>query len=162
MPSVLALVLHKGGSQVLLGRKASWPPRRYSVLAGFAEIFESLEEAVAREVKEETGVAVERTSIQYHSSQPWPSAPHASLMSGFRAYVADEGDAVICVDKDELEDARWFEKTWLRDNLDDGDGTGAVTIPGPTSLARRLILEWLAEPDSQHEELPSTSSNSED
>lgn len=147
MPSVMVLVLRRNGQQVLLGRKASWAPGRYSVLAGYAEIFESLEQTVAREVWEETGVSVDPQSIVYHSSQPWPSKPHASLMSAFRAYVTREEHAEITVDEHELEDARWFEKAWLRKALlsTSSNGTAAVSIPGPTSLANRLIWEWLNE-----------------
>eukprot|EP00177_Eucheuma_denticulatum_P004759 GFKZ01008650.1.p1 GENE.GFKZ01008650.1~~GFKZ01008650.1.p1 ORF type:complete len:394 (-),score=30.76 GFKZ01008650.1:959-2140(-) len=146
MPSVMVLVLRRNGQQVLLGRKASWAPGRYSVLAGYAEIFESLEQTVAREVWEETGVHVDSHSIVYHSSQPWPSKPHASLMSAFRAYVTRDEHAEINVDEDELEDARWFEKASLRKALlsTASNGTG-VSIPGPTSLANRLIWEWLNE-----------------
>lgn len=146
MPSVLVLVLRDGGSEVLLGRKASWPAARYSVLAGFTEIFESLEQTVAREVFEESGVRVDESTIEYHSSQPWPSQPHASLMSGFRAYVTSARDAQITVDRNELEDARWFRKDWLLENLNSDSPDGAaISIPGRTSLARRLIMEWLGE-----------------
>lgn len=151
MPSVLVLVLRDGGDEVLLGRKSSWPSNRFSVLAGFAEIFESLEQTVAREVFEETGVIVDQSTITYHSSQPWPSLPQASLMSGFRAYVTSASNAKITVDRDELEDARWFRKDWLREHLVgtnlDGSASTSISIPGHTSLARRLILEWLHEAD---------------
>lgn len=146
MPSVLVLVLRNNGQQVLLGRKASWPTGRYSVLAGFAEIFESLEQTVAREVFEETAVRIDANTIIYHSSQPWPSQPHASLMSGFRAYVTEAAHAQIRIDRNELEDARWFEKTWLKEALESTAEDGPrVSIPGPMSLAYRLIHEWLQE-----------------
>ena len=146
MPSVLVLVLRKGGREVLLGRQARWPEARYSVLAGFAEIFESLEQTVAREVREETGVVVDPLSVRYHSSQPWPSAPQASLMSGFRAYVTGDEQARVTVDQTELQDARWFKKEWLREQLVAEPAGGAqISIPGHTSLARRLIMEWLEE-----------------
>lgn len=146
MPSVLVLVLRDGGREVLLGRKASWPAKRYSLLAGFAEIFESLEQTVVREVFEETGVRVDESTIEYHSSQPWPSQPHASLMSGFKAHVTSAKDAQITVDRDELDDAKWFRKDWLLENLEaDAPDGAAISIPGRTSLARRLILEWLRE-----------------
>lgn len=146
MPSVLVLVLRDGGQQVLLGRKATWSRGRYSVLAGFAELFESLEQTVAREVFEETGVVVDHNSIRYHSSQPWPSLPQASLMSGFRAYVTEREHARITVDENELQDAQWFRKDWLREQLmaEDGDEP-QISIPGHTSMARRLIMEWLYE-----------------
>ncbi|CAN8063628.1 unnamed protein product [Agarophyton chilense] len=144
MPSVIILVIRLDTNEVLLGRKASWPKNRYSVIAGYVEIFESLEQAVAREVHEETGVIVDEKSIMYHSSQPWPSLPHASLMSAFRAYVQNEQHACINVDKNELEDAKWFDRYTLRKLL---DKEGGITIPGRTSVARRLISDWLRESD---------------
>lgn len=139
MPSILALVIHRKSQKLLLGRKASWQKGRYSLLAGYAEIFESLEQTVVREVFEETKVDVHLPSVKYHSSQPWPSVNFASLMCGFVAYV--EGDTLpdIHVDKTELEDAKWFEPEWLRENV-----SGAhFSIPGESSLASRMILEWL-------------------
>lgn len=145
MPSVIMLVLRNNGSDVLLGRKASWPPRRYSLLAGYAELFESLEQTVVREVFEEAGVVVDENSIVYHSSQPWPSEPQCSLMSGFRAHVTSAHNSRIRVDKNELQDAKWFSKSWLRANI---DSPHAITLPSSTSLARRLIMEWLNEPDN--------------
>lgn len=146
MPSVLVLVLRNNGREVLLGRKASWAQGRYSVLAGFAEIFESLEQTVVREVFEETGVRVDPSTIIYHSSQPWPSQPHASLMSGFRAHVTKPAHSQILVDTNELEDAGWFDKTWLKRALKSPAAEGPrFSIPGPMSLAHRLIHEWLQE-----------------
>lgn len=144
MPSVLVLVLRQraGSHEVLLGRKKGWTDGRWSVLAGFCEIFESLEQTVVREVMEETGVRVDLTTVKYHSSQPWPSIPFASLMSGFRAYVLGDGGE-IKVDTNELEDAKWFEKEWLKRELE--YGKGRMSIPGETSLANRLIREWLHE-----------------
>ena len=78
-PAVIVSVEH--GEWLLLGRKASWVPGRYSLLAGFVELAESLEDAACREVFEESGVAVSRGSLTYHSSQPWPFP--RSLMVGF-------------------------------------------------------------------------------
>ncbi|PXF41301.1 Peroxisomal NADH pyrophosphatase NUDT12 [Gracilariopsis chorda] len=140
MPSVLVLVIRPETDEILLGRKASWAKDRYSVLAGYAEIFESLEHAVAREVLEETGVIVDETSITYHSSQPWPSLPHASLMAAFCANVYGETNAQIKVDTAELESAKWFKRKWLQEWL---DVDGGISIPGRTSVARRLISAWL-------------------
>ena len=91
------------GDRLLLGRQASWPSGRYSALAGFVEPGEALEEAVAREVREEAGVIVGRP--RYVASQPWPFP--ASLMLGFSApYVGGEAR----VRDDELQDVRWFER----------------------------------------------------
>ena len=141
MPSIMAAVTCSHSDAILLGRKASWSPGRYSVLAGFAEIFECLEDTVVREVYEETGVLVQRDTVRYIASQPWPSAPHASLMSGFRAEVCGEENTHITIDKEELEDARWFKRSELLSGLQNE----SIDIPGHTSMARRLILDWLHE-----------------
>ena len=101
------LVIDEERDRVLLGRQPSWPPGRYSALAGFVEPGESLEDAVAREVLEESGVEV--AGARYDSSQPWPFP--SSLMLGFTVrYVA--GEAVAS--DGELEDARWFTRAGAR------------------------------------------------
>jgi NAD+ diphosphatase len=125
-PAVIVLV--HDGQRALLGRQASWPPGRYSTLAGFVEPGESLEDAVRREVLEETGITAH--DIAYQSSQPWPFP--ASLMLGFEAL----GDyaAPHLVDG-ELEDARWFTREQV--------GSGQVLLPPPHSISRRLIDSWL-------------------
>ena len=130
-PAVIMLVAK--GERCLLGRKAEWAPGRYSTLAGFVEPGESLEDAVRREVMEETGVVV--SDVEYHSSQPWPFP--ASLMLGF--FCRGETDLIQRNDK-ELEDARWF----TREELLNGQG-GLGIAPRPISIARRLIDDWLAE-----------------
>jgi NAD+ diphosphatase len=129
-PAVIMLV-HDGADGVLLGRKAEWPEGRYSILAGFVEPGESLEQAVAREVAEETGVAVR--DVTYLGSQPWPFP--SSLMLGFMA-VADAGAAVV-PDLAELEDARWFSRAELLSERD------APRLPPPVSIAYRLLRTWL-------------------
>lgn len=124
-PAIIVLV--SDGERALLGRQAAWPAGRYSTVAGFVEPGESLEDAVAREVLEETGVTI--TACDYHSSQPWPFP--SSLMLGFMASAprgAQPGSS------SELEDARWFS----RDEL----AAGAVILPPPTSISRRLIETW--------------------
>jgi NAD+ diphosphatase len=125
-PVVIMLVAD--GDRAMLGRQASWPAGRYSALAGFVEPGESLEEAVAREVREESGVVV--TDVEYRSSQPWPFP--TSLMLGFRARWAGGEPAVR---DGELEDVRWC----TRDEL----AGGAVLLPPREAIARRLIDEWL-------------------
>jgi NAD+ diphosphatase len=129
-PAVIMRVTH--GDRVLLGRQATWDPGRYSTLAGFVEPGESLEDAVAREVMEETGVAVH--SVRYHSSQPWPFP--ASLMVGFTARA--ESDA-IAIDGDELEEARWFTRDEYRRGLSDG----SILPSSPISISYRLVFDWL-------------------
>ena len=106
-PAVIVLVLD--GDRCLLARKAVWKPGRYALIAGFVDNGESLEGAVAREVKEEVGLDVK--DIQYVGSQNWPFP--SQLMIGFVAHYAG-GEVVI--DREELEDARWFP----RDGLPDG------------------------------------------
>ncbi len=120
-PAVL-IVVHDG-NRILLSHKEGWGPR-YSILAGFVEPGESLEECCAREAMEETGVIV--TDIKYAGSQPWPF-PH-QLMIGFTARYAG-GDIVR--DEAELDDARWFDVTAMPD------------LPGKSSLSRKLIDEWV-------------------
>jgi NAD+ diphosphatase len=123
------IVLAHDGDRALLGRQASWPPGRYSTIAGFVEPGESLEDAVRRELLEETGVGASG-DIHYHSSQPWPFP--ASLMLGFTAQV---NYAPPVLHDGELEDARWFSRDELM--------SGSVLLPPHTAIARRLIDGWL-------------------
>jgi NAD+ diphosphatase len=143
-PVVIMLVTD--GDRLLLGRQAAWPSGRYSALAGFVEPGEALEEAVAREVREEAGVIVGR--VDYVSSQPWPFP--ASLMLGFSATYAS-GEAQI--QDQELQDVRWFERAEIvqaaeaPDNDDwgtPGDPGGPLRLPPRLAIARRLIDGWLA------------------
>lgn len=124
-PAIIVLVAD--GERALLGRQASWPPGRYSTIAGFVEPGESLEDAVAREVFEETGVTV--LDATYHSSQPWPFP--SSLMIGFIAAAAP--GAVARADE-ELEDARWFSREDI--------ASGFPGLPPPQSVSFRLIEDW--------------------
>ena len=125
-PAIIVLV--SDGERALLGRQASWPPRRYSTIAGFVEPGESLEDAVVREVAEETGVAV--TEVRYDSSQPWPFP--SSVMLGFKAR-AQPGSAVRL--SGELEDARWFTREQVQ--------AGEALTPPTQSISWRLIEGWL-------------------
>jgi NAD+ diphosphatase len=128
-PAVIMLVT--SGDHCLLGRQAVWTPGMYSTLAGFVEPGETPEEAVAREVMEETGIKV--TDVTYHSSQPWPFP--GSLMIGFRAIgVRDEPR----IDTHELEAAGWFTRKDIRAFPERG-----MSLPRPISIARRLIEDWL-------------------
>jgi NAD+ diphosphatase len=130
-PAVIMLV-HQG-DRALLGHSARFPNRvMYSTLAGFVEPGESLEEAVAREVKEETGVDV--GAVRYHSSQPWPFP--ASIMLGFYAEAVSEE---ITIDPAELVHARWFTKAEIADPKAHG-----FALPRADSIARRLIEDWAA------------------
>jgi NAD+ diphosphatase len=133
-PVVIMTVRDDDGDRLLLGRQPSWPEGRYSALAGFVEPGESLEEAVAREVREEAGVAV--AGIRYHSSQPWPFP--TSLMLGFEATYA--GGAPRPLDR-ELQDVRWFARDEIARAV---AGEGPLLLPPPLAIARRLIEGWLA------------------
>ncbi len=128
-PAIIVSVRH--GDACLLGRQAAWPERRYSVLAGFVEPGEALEDAVAREVWEEAGVRV--AGSRYLGSQPWPFP--SSLMIGFTATAEDE--ALTC--GEELEDVRWFEPNDLAADI----AAGRVVVPPPLSISRYLIDDWL-------------------
>ncbi|WP_207458020.1 NAD(+) diphosphatase [Azospirillum sp. SYSU D00513] len=136
-PAVIMLV-HDGADRVVLGRNARFPPGMHSVLAGFVETGEALEEAVAREVMEEVGLPV--TDVQYHSSQPWPFP--ASIMLGFSARAVSLD---IRVDENELESARWFTRDFLRDVTSRGTNGEEFRLPRQDSIARRLLDEWIAE-----------------
>lgn len=129
-PAIIVLV--SDGERALLGRQASWPARRYSTIAGFVEPGESLEDAVVREVAEETGVAVRE--VRYHSSQPWPFP--SSVMLGFKA-AASRGSPVHL--GRELEDARWFTRAQIT--------SGEALAPPTQSISWRLIESWLKEED---------------
>lgn len=130
-PAVIMLVWR--GERALLGHNNRFPlVRMYSTLAGFVEPGESFEEAVAREVFEESGVRV--GGVTYHSSQPWPFP--ASIMIGFHAEALSEA---ITVDATELQDARWFSRAELRDPASVG-----IQLPRVDSIARRLIEDFLA------------------
>jgi NAD+ diphosphatase len=124
-PAIIVLV--SDGERALLGRQAAWPVGRYSTIAGFVEPGESLEDAVAREVLEETGIEVDR--IEYHSSQPWPFP--SSLMLGFTAHALT---TQIQMRDDELQDAQWF----TRDDL----ASGRPIMPPNVSISFRLIEHW--------------------
>jgi NAD+ diphosphatase len=144
-PVVIVLVTD-GHDRALLGRQAVWPAGRWSALAGFVEPGESLEEAVAREVEEESGVQV--TDVRYISSQPWPFP--ANLMMGFHAR-ATGGDPVA---RDgELEAVGWFERAQIAEAAaapdapwaPDGDhGPDAFLLPPREAIARQLVEAWLA------------------
>jgi NAD+ diphosphatase len=126
-PAVIMLV-HDGGDRVVLGRAASWPGGRFSILAGFVEPGESLEHAVVREVAEEVGLAV--SDIRYVGSQPWPFP--SSLMLGFTARATY---AELHPDPAELAEAYWFTRADIR--------AGTAGLPPRVSIASWLLSGWL-------------------
>jgi len=133
-PVVIMLVTD--ADRVLLGRQASWPANRWSSLAGFVEPGESLEAAVAREVAEEAGVAVDE--IRYVATQPWPFP--ASLMIGCQARYAG-GEAHVA--DAELEDVRWFTRAEIAAAAA-GDPDAPLLLPPSVAIARHLLDRWLA------------------
>jgi NAD+ diphosphatase len=138
-PAVIMLVADPD-DRCLLARNAAWPGRRVSILAGFVDPGESAEQAVIREVAEETQIKV--TNVRYVGSQPWPMP--RSLMLGFRA-DAPAGQAIV-VDRDEIAEAYWFS----RDELLAAIKAREIALPPPVSIARQIIEQWYGGP------LPST------
>lgn len=137
-PAVIMIVTHgEPGSEqerCLLGRQAVWPEGRYSTLAGFCEPGETLEDAVRREVYEESGIVV--GDVTYFGNQPWPLP--ASLMLGF---IGRAISTEIEVDNDELEDARWFTRAEMRELAE----AGTLMLPGGISISRSLVEHWYGE-----------------
>ena len=128
-PAIIVLVAN--GDRCLLGRQSGWPEGVYSTIAGFVEPGESLEDAVRREVYEETNVRA--AAVHYHSSQPWPFP--SSLMLGFVAEADTTVAQEIRLNDGELEDARWFTRKELR--------SGFPKLPFKISIERRLVESWL-------------------
>ncbi len=127
-PAIITLVEHDG--RCLLGRQANWPDKRYSVLAGFVEPGESLEDAVRREVFEEAGVRVDQ--CDYHSSQPWPFP--SSLMLGFMATTSSPALNI----GEELQHAMWLSPEEMQSAIAHGE----LKLPPRVSLSNALIADW--------------------
>ncbi|BAV65715.1 NAD(+) diphosphatase [Sphingobium cloacae] len=134
-PVVIMLAEHKG--RVLVGRQHAWPAGRYSALAGFVEPGETIEEAVARELKEEAGVTVR--DIRYLMSQPWPF-PSALMI----ACLAQADDDALKLDETEIEDAIWCDAAGVRAALDGRLGAPFIAPP-PMAVAWHLLDHWLAQ-----------------
>lgn len=130
-PVTIMLPVFEG--RCLLGRQAAWPAGRMSALAGFLEPGETIEEACAREIKEEAGLTV--TAVRYHSSQPWPFP--SQLMIGLIAEVSDDNAAP---DMTELEEVAWLTKEEARAVL---AGAHPIKAPPKFAIARTLIQAWV-------------------
>ncbi len=132
-PVVIMLAVHQG--RVLLGRQPRFPPRRYSALAGFVEVGEALEDAVARELFEEAGVRVH--DVRYIASQAWPFP--SSLMI---AAIAACDDTALTIDRNELEDARWFSRAQVAAAMA-GAPEASFIAPPHFAIAHSLLAHWL-------------------
>lgn len=131
----VAIMLAEHDGRLLLGRQPQYPPGRYSALAGFVEVGETLEAAVARELKEEAGIAV--GPVRYLASQPWPFP--SSLMIGCWAQAVTD---TLTIDRTELDDARWFTREEIASALAGADGAPFLPPP-PFAIARTLLEHWL-------------------
>jgi NAD+ diphosphatase len=133
-PVVIMLAEYDG--KLLLGRQPHYPPGRYSALAGFVEVGENFEAAVARELFEEAGICVR--NVRYVASQPWPFP--SSLMIGCRA---EAESAELKIDTTELDDARWFSREEIAAAFD--EAPDAPFLPPPkAAIARTLLEHWLS------------------
>lgn len=134
-PAVIVAVISEHDDRLLLGCNALWASARmFSTFAGFVEAGESLESAIVREVEEEAGVRVAR--LEYRGSQAWPYP--RSLMLGFHAHACADADARA--DGEEIVEVRWFDRDELRVGL---RGEADFALPGPASIAHRLIVDWV-------------------
>lgn len=140
-PAVICLV-HDGHDRAVLARQTVWPPRLFSILAGFVEAGESFESCVVREIAEEVGLDV--TDVEYLGSQPWPFP--RSLMIGFHALGDPEQE--FSFNDGEIAEAAWFTRAEIREALGQGDwGSGSdsrLLLPGSISIAREIIESWAA------------------
>jgi NAD+ diphosphatase len=136
-PAVIMVVVDGDApdDRCLLGRHPDWPPGRYSTLAGFVEPGESIEQAVRREVLEESGIRV--GEVSYFGSQPWPLP--RSLMVGC---IARAESTEVSVDGEEIEDARWFSRADMRSEAE----AGRLVLPGGISISRSLVEHWYGGP----------------
>lgn len=158
-PSIIVLVTNPESTHALLARSPRHPSYLYTAIAGFVEAGETFESATCREVHEEVGVDIDRNSIKYIASQPWPFP--RSCMIGMRASTID-GLSSIRIDPNEIADAKWFEKEAVYQAARDSDSMGAVLersvvedkqksgewngkllVPSKGVLARTLVDSWL-------------------
>lgn len=134
--AAVIMAVRDDADRLLLARNAHFPSRFHSVLAGFVEPGETLEAAVAREVAEEVGLEVEE--VEYVGSQPWPFP--RSLMLGYRAWV--RGDTTLTLQDEEIAEASWY----TREELAAAVEAEEIGLPGPASMGRALIDDWIAGP----------------
>ena len=131
----VGIMLPEHGGRLLLGRQPHYPPGRYSALAGFVEPGESIEAAVARELKEEAGIDVR--NVQYLASQPWPF-PNSLMIGAHSEAIGD----TLTIDTTELDDARWFTRDDVNAALT-GDPSAPFLAPPRSAIARTLLEAWV-------------------
>jgi NAD+ diphosphatase len=131
----VVIMLAERDGKVLLGRQPQYPPGRYSALAGFVEPGESIEEAVAREIKEEAGLIVER--VRYVASQPWPFPGQLMI-----ACLAEAAAGEVALDRNELEDAIWASRSEVAAALA-GESDAPFLAPPPFAIANTLLRAWV-------------------
>ncbi len=134
-PVVIMLVTD--GDRCLMGRQSQFPPTMWSCLAGFVEAAETIEQAVQREILEEAGIHC--TDVRYYMTQPWPYPSSLMIGCSARATTTD-----ITVDRNELEDARWFTRDEAVAMLARNHAEG-LTGPHPVAIAHHLLANWIAE-----------------
>lgn len=152
-PASIMLITDRTGDYCLLGRKSIWPVGRYSALAGFTEVGETLEQTVVRETYEEAGIRVDADSLRMVCSQPWPFP--SSLMIGYRGTCVSDGLPTVNFDEKEMQDVKWFSKNDVRNGLEGGstalgewkpnEKEAILHFPGVSSLARVMITAWCNE-----------------
>ncbi|RKF54665.1 putative NADH pyrophosphatase [Erysiphe neolycopersici] len=159
-PTIISAVISYSTDKILLGRQRRWPKNMYSTLAGFVEPGESIEEAVRREVWEESGVKLGRVVI--HSTQSWPYP--ANLMIGTISQALPDGETIHLEHDPELEDAQWFTFDEVREALNDKasssremqnseDYVGNLRLPPRTAIANRLLRAVLEDLSSEESKL---------
>jgi len=150
-PVAIVLVVHPTDpTRTLLVRKPMYNPRtRHTCVAGFIEPGESAEEGAMREVKEETNIDVDPTSVRYIASQPWPSPHGGQLMIAFMCR-AREDTAPVKIDEEELDDAHWYTVDEVREALHHTEPTpdATFTVPQPHALAYTMLSRWVCQMDA--------------
>ena len=134
-PVAIMLAIDEKRDRCLLGRNHRFPDGMYSSLAGFVEPGETIENAVRRETREESGIEIGR--VRYHASQPWPM-PHQLMIGCFAEAISFD----IQADEAELADCRWFGRTETAELIERGPVNG-LSLPIEGTIARRLIVDWL-------------------
>jgi len=146
-PCIITLITHVNNKQCLLVRHPKHSPGIYTCVAGFLESGETIEECVSREVFEEVGLLPQKNSLRYSFSQPWPTDIGQNIMMGYTVSVKDKN---FILDKQELEDARWFTREEVKEMVTISEQCYSVPnteikVPSPWTSSFRLIKNWTLE-----------------